>query len=149
MAKDRYSFNKFSEIVTYRFQSEGPKGPIKKEVRFRLITEKNFSIYNVGFGDIISGKENYIDDRIVSNNGDQKKILIAVTEIIIEFTQARPDAFVLIKGSTESRTRLYQMWMAKLFERIDPHFLILGEVKKHWFPFKKGINYDSFLIRRR
>lgn len=51
MKEEKYSFNKLPEEFYYEFFSEGPKGTIKKVVRYRLIQEHPSRIYNIGFGD--------------------------------------------------------------------------------------------------
>jgi hypothetical protein len=57
---------------------------------------------------------------------------------------------ILIEGSTLSRTRLYQMSIAKYSEDIMQIFDIHGLTRRgNWVPFKGGENYHALLIARR
>lgn len=147
MNNDRYVFDKISEIITYGFLSEGSKGLIKKRVQFQLIRENPLKLFSIVFGDLIDDS-GAINSSIISNNGDKEKILMTVTNIIIAFHD-QMGASTFIVGATESRTRLYQMWISRFFNQFAKDFLVLGYVKKHWQPFKKGVNYESFLIKRK
>jgi hypothetical protein len=51
MKEERYSFKKIPEEFYYEFFSEGPKGKIKKLVRYKLIDDSEQEIYNLSFGD--------------------------------------------------------------------------------------------------
>jgi len=143
--EDKYTYIKVPEIYYYEFFSEGPKGKIKKVVRYRLIEETTFPIYNLGFGDW-DDETNDINDLITTNNHDQQKVLATVADTIINFIQTHPEALIFIQGSTPSRTRLYQMGISKLWDEIQKHFSIIGSVDGQWQPFEKGINYEAFII---
>jgi hypothetical protein len=148
MNEEKYAIIDYLEIYYYDFISEGPKGKIRKVVSFRLIEESPSKVYNLAFGDWDESK-NDIDYEANSNNDDMRKILSTVGEAVIEFTQQHPDIWVFIQGSTSSRTRLYQMGIGIFWQEIDPQFIVLGNVDGDWEPFRKGINYISFLIRHK
>ena len=86
---------------------------------------------------------------ITSNNGDQLKVMHTVAEAIINFIRSRPGAIILIKGSTSSRTRLYQMKIAGFWAEVSEQFEILGEFEKEWLRFRKGVNYKRFLVYKK
>jgi hypothetical protein len=142
---DRYSYSTNATFLDYEFDSIGDKGVIKKVARFTKI-ERN--VYNFGFGDL-DESTGEISDTVVSNNGDGDKVLRTTAGIIYAFTGIYHDAAVFIKGSTPSRTRTYQMGINKYWDEINPHFEILGRINGRWDPFKKGINYEAFLGRRK
>ncbi len=48
---DYYSIISDDSDLTYKFQSTGPKGIIKKVVTFRKIISSNENYYNLSFGD--------------------------------------------------------------------------------------------------
>ena len=52
-------------------------------------------------------------------------------------------------GSTESRTRLYRMGITKFLSEVEENFEVLGERNDEWETFRKNIEYESFLIRRK
>lgn len=148
MSDEKYQFHKLPEIFYYEFQSEGPKGVVKKVVRYRLIEESPVRIFNLGFGDWDNETEN-INDRVNTNNQDRHKILATVADTVIDFTENHPDAFVFAQGSTSSRTRLYQMGIAAFYDKIATLFTVIGYINGHWRPFEKGVNYEAFLIKRK
>jgi hypothetical protein len=73
-----------------------------------------------------------ITDTIVSNKGDDEKILLTVAHIIYLFTSIYFNAAVVIQGSSASRTRRYQMGINKYWEQIDPIFEIFGLKENRW-----------------
>lgn len=145
MNQDRYTFIKVPEIYFYEFFSEGPKGKIKKVVRYRLIEDATFPIYNLGFGDW-DEDTNDINDMIITNNHDQQKVLMTVADTIINFIETHPKAFIFIQGSTSSRTRLYQMGIARFWNNIQERYTVIGSVDGNWHTLKKGLNYEAFII---
>ena len=140
-----YIFKYNNRNTVFNFISEGPRGNIKKSIRYSKTHVKN--VYNLAFGDInpITGK---IDDTIISDNGDSSTVLATVAATIYLFTRKYPNAYILIIGSTKSRTRLYQMSIRKYLSIINEDFDIYAKRNEKWEKFKKGINYDSFLVKR-
>lgn len=147
MEWEMYELNRKSSFV-YIFYSEGPKGRIPKVIRFQRLDDLGRNTFNLAFGDLDEVHDKF-DDKTVSNNGDLQKILHTVAKVVIDFLDSRPDAIILIKGSTDSRTRLYQMRIAGFLTHVIQQFEILGEVKDEWLPFQKGINYKRFLIYKK
>ena len=84
MGNERYTLEISNASMTFEFVSEGPKGLIRKRVEYRLIDERN--IYNLAFGDI-NLETNKIDDTIISDNKDTKKVLSTVASTVYTFTQ--------------------------------------------------------------
>jgi hypothetical protein len=72
-----------------------------------------------------------------------------VGSIIYDFTRIFINALIFITGSCPARTRLYQININKHWAQIEPVFEVFGLKNEEWQPFKKGINYDAFLGRRR
>ena len=129
----------------YEFLSIGPKGIIKKVIQFEKINGINKNIYNLTLGDL--NEIGRINDLVVSNNNDTAKVLYTVAFTILEFANRFPNASVLIEGSTNSRTRLYQMAIGKNVEEINKFFDIKGLKNGYWENFKPGINFEAFLIK--
>jgi len=67
-----------------------------------------FSEGNLTFGD---WKEdiNWIDDQIITDNKDRRKVLATVAAIVVTFMEENPNAIVFATGRTPARTRLYRM----------------------------------------
>ncbi len=135
-----------TDFQEYEFYSIGPKGAIKKIVRFQQIQEDPV-IYNLAFGDEdpITGD---IDDSVISNNEDRDIILATVARSVIEFCDHYGDHFILAKGSTPVRTRLYQMGINRLLPEISADFDVFGYTGELLNTFEMNVNYDAFLVKR-
>ena len=72
--------------------------------------------------------------------------MATVAQTMILFTNYYPKALVFFKGSTEVRTRLYQMAITKYFEELSDSFDIKGYLDENWLPYKKNVVYEAFLI---
>jgi hypothetical protein len=131
--------------LIFKFKSVGPNGTITKIIRYKKVTATNEHFYNLSLGDW-DEKSGTIDFHTVSNNGDTSKILFTVAQSVLQFVDQYPRAKILIVGSTNSRTRLYQMAFVQHFNEIDKIFEIQGIRNGNLENFKRGINFDGFLI---
>lgn len=131
----------------FEFISSGINGNIVKVVKYIPLPNQE-GIFNLGFGDknIESGE---LDDLVVSNNGDTEKVLATVALTIYEFFKEHPLATVYLKGSTQSRTRLYQISISKFIEQISNEFDVYGELENEFERFKKNVSYKGFLIQQK
>jgi hypothetical protein len=146
MHLDRYNLKAGEAFRVFEFTSIGPKGKIKKMVQY---SHTNYQgLYNLGFGDKnpITGE---IDDQAISNNDDSEKVLATVIATLYVFTSEYPDALVYATGSTISRTRLYRMGISKFLDHVITDFEVYGEIEKGWEPFKKDMDYNGFLVKRK
>ena len=106
MINDKYDFSFGADFRVFEFDSEGPKGRIRKIIQYSEINLKNY--FNLGFGDK-NIDTNSIDDLVVTDNKDSQKILMTVAATLFVFTNYYPDAYVVAIGSTLARTRLYRI----------------------------------------
>jgi hypothetical protein len=145
MNLDRYQYNIRHSFFEFEFISVGPKGNIRKKVKFLKISKE---VYNFSFGDIneVTGLDN---DKIISNNGDRDKILLTLASIINHFTEIFANAMIYILANTASRTRLYQMNISKYRHEIEKNFKILGYKNGRWESFRSNQQYESFLVYRK
>jgi hypothetical protein len=144
MNLDTYDLISDSNQEVFEFESIGLKGKIQKLVLFK---ETSFSgIYNLGFGDI-DPETGYIDDKVVSDNGDGEIVLSTVVSTIHKFFDKHPHAQIYLSGSTKSRTRLYRIAINKYFELFSSKFEIMGELETHFERFTKNKEYQGFLIK--
>src|SRR6266700_2594020 len=141
-----YPFIKRPESYYYEFFSIGPNGSIKKVVEYYLLQELEAEVFNLAFGDWDEINQR-INDLSVSNNADRDLVLATVAATVADFMNDHPDAIIIAAGSTLSRTRLYQMSIAKLFNDINQNFEIQGYINNAWQPFQKGVNYIAFLLK--
>ncbi len=141
LPKYRYKTNE--TFLDYEFTSEGPKGRIKKIVRFVPLNE---TLYNLGFGDL-DEETGEINDTVVTDNKDSLKVLATVASTLFDFFSHYPDTVVLVMGSTPSRTRLYRMGITRNWHEISATFDVRGFMEGEWEPFAFRRNYEAFLVR--
>jgi predicted butyrate kinase (DUF1464 family) len=139
-----YPLKELSDNITFQFKSTGPNGVFLKEVVFAIIDDlPNF--YQLILFDVDSN-----DDRSVlseSKNQDMNKIMATVIRCITTFLENTPTSKVIFSGSTASRTRLYRIIIAKLFDNINANFLIEGFSETNGFePFNMNHEYNFFVI---
>ena len=146
MKLPKYPLASSDKMMTFEFISEGPKGLIHKLVRYQPTNLKD--IFNLAFGDKDHTTGN-IDDTVISNNADSEKVLATVAATIYAFTDKYPDVWIYATGSTKSRTRLYRMGISKFLSEVDDDFEVLGELSDNWDIFRKNVEYEGFLFRRK
>src|ERR1043165_8403750 len=112
-----YEFDFDVKHQMYRFVSVGSRGNIQKGVKFKRVRDY---LFNLVFGDWDEVNER-IDDKVITNNGDREKVLATVAEIVIQFIDLHPYAFIFAQGSTNSRTRLYQIGINTNLPLINQH----------------------------
>ncbi|MFA6924707.1 MAG: hypothetical protein WC223_10710 [Bacteroidales bacterium] len=139
----RYQLKGGDGLTTYEFVSEGRKGRIPKLIQFT--TTNMEGVYNLAFGDK-DAKTGQINDKVISNNGDSEKVLATVVAAVYAFVEKKPDAIIYAIGSTKSRTRLYRMGITRYITEVKKDFDVLGFRDKNWHPFRKDVEYESFLV---
>jgi len=102
----------------------------------------------MGLGDL-NPETGEVDFYSVSDNGDRNAVLATVSEIIESFFELYPTHTIYFKGTSKSRTRLYQMAINHFYDELTKRFHILGELDDKMTRFKKNTNYKSFLILNR
>jgi hypothetical protein len=144
------NLNHYSLITTdfrdYEFYSEGPKGKIKKVVRYRKIEDDPIT-YNLAFGD--ENREGEINDTTITDNRDRDLVLSSVVITINKFCDHFGNHFIYAEGSTAARTRLYQMGIGKLWTEISADFDVWGYRNNSWHEFELNVNYEAFLAKRK
>lgn len=76
-------------------------------------------------------------------------MLATVANTINDFSERHGNHFIYARGSTPSRTRLYQISISNLLNEIKPNFDVYGLKNGVIFPFHKNENYDAFLVRKK
>ena len=144
MDQPKYEFRRTNELH-FDFISVGKKGEIYKRVTF---IELEYGFFNMGLGDL-NPESAEVDYFSVSDNGDRNTILATVSEIIVSFFELYPSHTIYFKGTSRSRTRLYQMAINHFYDELSERFHILGELDDKMTRFKRNTNYKSFLILKK
>lgn len=148
MNLEKYLYTVSASALEYTFTSIGPHGRIKKIVRYYRERMGFFSYLSLVFGNVIEGAPE-VDTLSVSNNGDRDKLLATVAATVFEVTARYPEIFVIAKGSTRARTRLYQIGVFGHFGLIAPLFVVFGLRNGRWRPARRNINYEAFAVIRK
>ena len=82
MKLSRYAYKTNDSFLDYEFTSEGPRGHIKKIVRF---TQIGPGVFNLAFGDLHE-ETGEISDTAVTNNNDSRKVLTTVAATVHDIT---------------------------------------------------------------
>ena len=142
-----YEYETKRTFKEYFFYSQGPKGRIRKIVRFALMYNYPAPVYNLVLADWRK-IDNNIDDEIITNNGDAKKVLATVGMIVLYFTDIFRNAIVHIKGNKAARNRLYQMNINIYLSQIQKIVYVYGSVNRKRQLFQKNVDYEKFFISR-
>jgi hypothetical protein len=145
MEWERYDIVSKKDGRTYEFSSNGPKGLIQKAVRFQPVQEYGSNTFNLLLGDY-DPETDQIDANVIGDNGDTKAVLRTVAEVVELFVNLNPWAIILIMSTSASRLRLYRMGIASTWEEISAKYDILGKKNDKVEPFKKGVNYEAFIV---
>jgi len=129
----------------YHFQSIGKRGVFEKAIEFSPL---NDNIYNLALLDFDPVTGEYSDDT-VTDNGDTREVLATVLQIALHFLARNPYRTIYFTGNSDSRTRLYQIAIGKLFADVHGFLSIRGYDKERWSDFEPNGSFESFLIERK
>lgn len=141
----KYTYRTNGNFLDYEFDSVGPKGTIRKAVRYTAI---DVEIYNLGFGDLDEASGD-ISDTVVTDNKDSKKVLATVASTLYDFFDAYPGVQVFVKGSTPAKTRLYRIGVSNNLREISMDFELYGLKENKWETFRLHETYDAFLVKQK
>jgi len=137
---EKYDIKILSDF-DYQFFSKGKNGIVEKKVVFCPTEIPNY--FRLSFGDVVN---NYIEEMSISNNGDVDLIIATVVWSVICFTRQNTKRHVKFTGATESRTRLFAMWINKNRDELFKYLNIYGYCNGKCEKFIPNKRYNSFLI---
>jgi len=146
MELEKYLLESDDEQEIFDFFSQGPNGNILKRVAYTPTSIQNIWQLVMGDYDFEKDEINFLN---VTNNNDREKVLATVGVTLYSFFSKKPDVMVYAKGSTKSRTRLYQIGICQMYEEIEQDFEIFGELDGEFERFSKNINYNSFIVKKK
>jgi len=145
MELPHYTYKINENFLDYEFSSVGPKGHIKKVVRFTQISN---NVFNLAFGDM-DEETGQISDIIITNNNNSRKVLATVAATVHDFTLQYPDVWIVAKGSSLAGTRLYRMGITNHWNEIITDFEVFGLKESTWESFERRRDDEAFLVRRK
>lgn len=137
-----YALQSSEDYLTFNFQSISSDRVVAKRIQFVPIQN---DLYNLAFGDLDEKGE--IDDLIVTNNNDTHQVLATVIQAIFLFLNNYQQCSVYFEGSTSSRTRLYQIILAKEMQNWNDTFTVFGISEGLISGFETERDFDSFIVR--
>ncbi|MEV4882915.1 hypothetical protein MRBLMN1_001391 [Chitinophaga ginsengisegetis] len=131
-----------ADLCIFHFISIGPNGNVIKQLAFQETTIPG--IYNLCLSDISETGDSDVGK--VTNNKDRNLVLATVADIVGIYLERNPNQWILIEGSTSSRTRLYRMAIGINFEELSARFDIYTQRDGKLIPFKKNMPAENFII---
>lgn len=133
------------DFNVFDFISTGRNGDILKRVAFTK-TEQD-KVYNLALGDV--DDDNEINDYSVTDNGDRNKVLATVASVVEAYTKKFPERWIIFRGSTAERTRLYRIAVGLHLDELSQLYEIMGYLDGDIAPFVKDMKINAFLIKRK
>ena len=129
----------------FDFVSTGKNGEVLKRVAFTKTEQEK--VYNLALGDV--DEDNEINDYAVTDNGDRNKVIATVAAIVEAYTKRFPDRWIIFRGSTVERTRLYRIAVSLHLDELSDQYEIKAYVDDEVVPFVKDMKISAFLIKRK
>ena len=148
MNYEKYSDYRYTDDYSvFVFVSTGKKGAIPKKIIFTYRPTELGNFYNLAFGDV--NENGKLDDYIISNNGDRNKILATIFTVVDLYTKKYPERWIVFRGSTNERTRLYRIAIGLNLEELCQIFEIYVYTEEGLKPFCKNMEVNVFVIKRK
>lgn len=140
--REGYEFSFSEDKTEFRFESTGSKGTIIKIVRFGTVRD---NLCNLAFGDLVSDD---FDDEIISDNGDLRKIISTLVNIVHSFALSNPTTRIAIVPVDNQRkllyNRIFQQFEFEILAYFSVHGVFFNPRTKELFDPRK--TYDAFVI---
>ena len=133
--------------MTFTFESINADGtnPVTKMVSYAPYVRLGRKYYNLEFGDCDSELKG-IDDLVVTDNGDMRKVLKTVASTLECFFQEFPNEEVHIDGSDSIRREYYNKLIRDYFNLIPSHFKVQGHSDDGLETFRNGVRYNFIVV---
>jgi hypothetical protein len=142
MIEQPYLYYELGTETKYFFESIGENISVYKIVGFTLLPNGN---WNLGFGDL--QKDGSVDDSVVTNNHDVRKVIGTVAKIAMDFLRKYPERIIEIKPVDRKRKTLYNLVFNRYFEEINAFLDIWGFIEQEKEPYIPTKTYNKFTIK--
>ncbi len=141
--RNSYDFTTGLRDDKFTFSSTGPKGEISKGVIFEM---EDDGLYSVIMGDLDENGE--LKPLQPTGNGDAKKVLATVADIIEYFVERKPKAVIFMTGITDQLTSIYKQLL--LHELNLPSYDMEGlNADNTSEPIDPNKDYEGFFVFRK
>jgi hypothetical protein len=138
-----YEFLTTSDALAFEFDSVSATRTIRKVVVYDRFPNVPF-LFNLSLAD--QCPDGFLDDLARTNNDDLERVMATVGQTLFVFFERYPNAVVYFTGSTEARTRLYQIIIAKELADAQQWFVIQGVTNDGAESFQPNKSYKAFLL---
>jgi hypothetical protein len=147
MSLKAYSVERIGNDPVFVFESVNPKTGLRifKIVTFSQIKKGEELYFNLGFGDF-DEKTGKVNDRIVSDNGDMRKVLATAVSTLDTFFNEQPDVKVHVTGSDRVRNKYYQKLVKDYLAEIQDKYTIQGFKDNKIEDFQSKSEYEFLLV---
>lgn len=145
MQIEAYKIIAAEDALTFEFDSISSSRVVRKVVVFGRFPD-NPDVFNLALGDKLP--DGSVDDLARTNNNDMDKVMATVVQSLFLFFDRHPTSIVYFTGSTQARTRLYQIIIAKELAVAQHLFTISGLRNGTPEPFEPNQPYDAFLLQK-
>lgn len=145
MKEKAYAFLLMQEQALYEFTSVSSNKKIVKAVLLESSKTAD-KLFNLALMD--ADDEGLLSDEVESRNGDLRKVLATVFQIIRHFLDRHPKAIISFRGNDERRHRLYRVAIAHELQYLARDFEIYGGRNNAVFLFEPNTAYEHYYIRK-
>ncbi|SKB55615.1 DUF6934 family protein [Dyadobacter psychrophilus] len=139
-----YPFSVFNAEFRYEFVSISATKAVQKVVLF--VGTGASGTYNLALLDVL--QDGSLCDVVETRNGDFRKVLATVFQIIHHFFERNPDCVVMFLGSDERRHRMYRIVINREIHQISKLFIVSGVIGDFSEYFQPNTDYDYYLIEK-
>ena len=137
-----YEFSVSDDATFYEFDSIGEKRVVHKQVKFSPGFIPDF--YWLALVDLLD--DGSVSDSSRPNQGDVERVLATVLQTMLTFFKQYPTASVAFAGSTESRTRLYNIAIIRELNNARDTFTIQGYIDGKFEVYSPNKAYTGFAV---
>ncbi len=137
-----YEFSTSEDATFYEFDSIGEEKIVCKQVKFSPSQIPDF--YWLALVDVL--EDGSVSDSSRPRQGDVEKVLATVLQTMLVFFKKYPTASVAFSGSTDTRTRLYNMAIIRELNNARDTFMIQGYVDGLFEDYTPGRQYAGFAV---
>ena len=142
--KEIYHFWYFDD--RYFINCPTKSGWIIKSILFNKLEEED--LYNLALFDYLSDEKKWSD----TNRSQPKKLsmlFFTISEMVLDFLNNHPEAIVSFQGNTQSKSRLYSIFISHHLDVIAGKFQVLGETENEIERFQANKKYLTIFILRK
>ena len=130
----------------YYFNCQTKSGWIIKSIVFNQLEKEEF--FNLALFDYLEVEKEWSDTNR-SHPIKLSMLFFTVCAIVLDFLKKNPDAIVSFEGNTQSRSRLYNIFISQHLNFFNNQFQVLGDTEFEIEKFQTNKKYSTIYIIRK